>query len=47
MPGFWNQAWRNFIEGNPGAIAKDLYQFGGRLMDEFGLSGKEIHPYGQ
>ena len=32
---------------SPNATAKDLYQFAGQMMDEYGLSGYEIHPYGQ
>jgi hypothetical protein len=31
---------------NPNASAKDVYQFGGRLMDEYGLSGLPIRRYG-
>jgi hypothetical protein len=45
LPGQWNARWRQFIERNPSASAKDVYQFGGRLMDEYGLSGLPIHRY--
>ena len=45
MPGRWNQRWGEFIEANPNASAKDVYQFAGSLMDEYGLSGLPIHPY--
>lgn len=45
MPGGWNKRWAEFFDGNPNASATDIYQFGGGLMDEFGLSGLPIHPY--
>jgi hypothetical protein len=45
MPGRWNQRWADFMGGNPWANVKDVYQFGGKLMDEYGLSGMRIHPY--
>ena len=45
MPGRWNQRWADFFEANPNATATDIYQFGGSLMDEFGLSGLPVHPY--
>ncbi len=45
MPGGWNKRWADFIEANPNATAKDIYQFGGKLMDEFGLSHIPIQPY--
>ncbi len=44
-PGRFNQRWADFIEANPNATAKDVYQFGGMLMDEFGLSKLPIVPY--
>ncbi len=47
MPGRWNQAWQGFIEANPEATAIDIYQFGGKAMDEFGLSGYPIRSYGK
>jgi hypothetical protein len=34
-----------FIEANPNATAKEVYQFGGKLMDQFGLSNLPIVPY--
>ncbi|WP_437874700.1 RHS repeat-associated core domain-containing protein [Sorangium sp. So ce513] len=45
MPGRYNQRWVEFIEANPNATAKEIYQFGGRLMDEYGLGGLPIVPY--
>jgi hypothetical protein len=44
-PGRFNQRWAEFIEANPNASAKEIYQFGGRLMDEYGLSGLPMVPY--
>lgn len=44
--GGWNQKWMEFIDNNPNATAKDIYQFAGKMMDDYGLSGYEIHPYG-
>ena len=43
----WNQRWMDWIDNNPNATAKDIYQFAGQMMDEYGLSGFKIHPYGQ
>lgn len=45
MPGSWNKQWSQFFKDNPGATAKDAYQFGGSLMDKYGLSGMPINPY--
>jgi len=44
-PGRFNQRWAEFIEANQNATAKEIYQFGGRLMDEYGLSSLPIVPY--
>lgn len=44
--GRWNQKWMDFIDNNPNATAKDIYQFAGKMMDDYGLSGYTIHPYG-
>nr|HMR11186.1 hypothetical protein [Polyangiaceae bacterium] len=44
-PGRFNQRWADFIEANPNATAKEIYQFGGRLMDEYGLSNLPIVPF--
>ncbi|HBO46107.1 MAG TPA: hypothetical protein DD670_19725 [Planctomycetaceae bacterium] len=43
--GKWNQKWMDWIDANPGATAKDIFQQAGRMMDEFGLSGSQIVPY--
>jgi hypothetical protein len=45
--GQWNQRWTDWIDEHPSATPKDIYQFAGSLMDEFGLSGLKIHPYGE
>jgi RHS repeat-associated protein len=47
MPGRWNQQWAKWIEANPNATIKDVYQQLGRMMDDYGLSGAHIHPYGK
>ena len=44
--GGWNQKWMDFIDNNPNATSKDIYQFAGKMMDDYGLSGYTIHPYG-
>jgi len=46
LPGRYNARWRELIAGNPNALAKDVYHFGGRLMDEYGLSGMPIKRCG-
>ena len=43
--GQWNPIWKEWIDNNPNATAKDIFQFGGKMMDEYGLSGYPIHPY--
>ncbi len=43
--GKWNKKWMDWIDNNPDATAKDIYQFAGKMMDEFGLSRLNIHPY--
>ena len=43
--GKWNQKWMDFIDNNPNATAKDVFQFAGKMMDDYGLSGLTIHPY--
>jgi hypothetical protein len=45
LPGRWNALWEPFIAANPNATAKEIYQFAGQLMDQFGLSGLPIVPY--
>ena len=43
--GGWNRKWIEFIDNNPNATAKDIYQFAGKMMDDYGLSRFNIHPY--
>lgn len=45
MPGRWNARWAEWMSNNPGATARDIYQFGGKLMDEFGISHLPLVPY--
>lgn len=45
--GGWNQKWIEFIDNNPNATAKDIYQFAGKMMDDYGLNSYNIHPYGK
>ncbi len=45
LPGKWNQRWNDFIKNNPNATAKETYQYGGKLMDEFGFNNLPIGPY--
>ena len=35
----WTTKWKEFIDANPNATTKEVYQFAGKLMDEFGISG--------
>lgn len=43
--GKWNQKWMNFIDNNPNATAKDVFQFAGKMMDEYEVNKFKIHPY--
>jgi hypothetical protein len=45
MPGNWNMKWRHFIENNPNATRIEVYQFGGQLLDEFGIGHLSIIKY--
>ncbi len=45
LPGKWNARWKAFIQQNPNATAKEIYQYAGQLMDEFGLNRLPIVPY--
>jgi hypothetical protein len=44
-PGRWNERWDKFFLENPDPTAVQIYQFGGKLMDEYGLSNRPIVPY--
>lgn len=41
----WNEAWSYFFNTNNNPTAKEIYQFAGKLIDEYGLSGLPIVPY--
>ncbi|MGG4417141.1 DUF2380 domain-containing protein [Brevibacillus agri] len=43
--GKWNETWKAWIDANPNATAKEIFQQAGKMMDEYGLSGIRIHPY--
>ena len=45
--GGWNQKWMKFIDENSNATINDIFQFAGKMMDEYGLNGYKIHPYGK
>jgi RHS repeat-associated protein len=47
MPGRWNKQWAAWIEANPNATDKEIYQQLGRMMDDFGIGGARVHPYGE
>ena len=38
--------YKEFKNFEKKATAKDIYQFAGKMMDDYGLSGYTIHPYG-
>lgn len=41
----WTTRWKEWIDANPNATTKEVYQFAGKLMDEYGLSRLPIVPY--
>ena len=41
----WTTRWKRWIDANPNASTRDVYQQAGRMMDEYGLSGYPILPY--
>ncbi len=43
--GYWNKKWQRFINNNKGASPEEIYQFAGKLLDEFGLGDVSIGPY--
>ena len=47
MPGRWNPRWSEWIDANPNATSFDIYRQAGLMMDDFGLGGLPIHPYGK
>ena len=45
MPGRWNERWREFFMKNPNPTTKEVYQFAGKLMDEYGINKEILHAY--
>jgi hypothetical protein len=46
VPGGWNHRWEEFFKQKQGmATPLEAYQFAGKLMDEYGLSGRPIVHY--
>ena len=45
FPGRWNSLWKSFIDKNPNASQKEIFQFAGKMLDEFKLGHLPIHPY--
>jgi hypothetical protein len=41
----WTRRWESWIDANPGATTKDVYQFAGRLMDEYNVSHLPLTKY--
>ncbi len=46
-PGRWNKEWTHWIEANPNATSKDIYQQVGRMMDRYHINDLPIHQYGK
>lgn len=41
----WTTRWKRWIDENPNATTKEVYQFAGQLMEEYGVVGQELVPY--
>ncbi|MGH1441765.1 MAG: RHS repeat-associated core domain-containing protein [Cellvibrionaceae bacterium] len=41
----WTTQWKNWIDANPNATTKEVYQQAGRMMDKHGISHKPIVKY--
>jgi len=41
----WTTRWKDWIDANPEATTREVYQFAGQLMDEYGLVGEDIIKY--
>jgi hypothetical protein len=41
----WTTKWKRWIDANPNATTKEVYQQAGKMMDEAGLSGLPLVPY--
>jgi hypothetical protein len=41
----WTTKWKKWIDSHPDVTTKEVYQFAGNLMDEYGVSHLPIIPY--
>ncbi|RME56821.1 DUF2380 domain-containing protein, partial [Candidatus Parcubacteria bacterium] len=41
----WTTRWKRWIDANPNATTREVYQFAGQLMDEFGINHLPLVPY--
>jgi hypothetical protein len=41
----WTGRWRSWIDANPNATTKEVYQFAGKLMDEYGVAHVPLKKY--
>lgn len=41
----WTRKWKEWIDINPHAKTKEVYQFAGRLMDEYNVSHLPLVKY--
>lgn len=41
----WTTKWKKWIDANPNASTKEVYQQAGRMMDEYGISDLPLVPY--
>lgn len=41
----WTTAWKRWIDNNPNATTREVYQQAGKMMDEYGLSDLPIVRY--
>ena len=44
-PGRWNQHWAEWINKNPDATQKEIFQRAGEMLRSFNLQNCNIHPY--
>jgi RHS repeat-associated protein len=41
----WTSRWKSWIDANPNATTKEVYQQAGRMMDDYGIGHLPIGPY--
>jgi RHS repeat-associated protein len=41
----WTTKWKRWIDANPNASTKDVYQQAGRMMEEYGIQNYKILPF--